>query len=178
MNVENFEEIVKLVAERNSENKLIVAGVDPGSRKAAVAVLDDEGNILLTRKFSSSTRDLWVRKLKFYDFLKGVFEEIKVDFVFVERPFVYHNTRSTMVLAEFIGIVDAVCMELRLRPFQLSASQVKSLSVGKRVSKELAQSIIRGLYPEAKGFSSDEIDAVAVALAGMNVVKEALLFGR
>ena len=149
----------------------IVAGLDPGSKKAAIAIVDGKARILKIYGFSSRKR-VEVRKKEFWNFVRNTLAESKPNFVFIEKPYVYFNSSSALLLAQFIGIAEAVCIELGISYTEIAASRVKKMSVGGRVSKELSHILMKQMYPELESASFDEIDAVAVALAGLNVLKE------
>ena len=146
-----------------------VMGIDPGSRKIGVALLESEGK----RVSYIESNVIRLDKIKeFNPRLKILFEEIRKyihlwqpDVVSIESLIFAKGTTSLIKMAQARGsIITALAVE-DLPIFEYSPNLVKSTVSGHgHADKNAIQKILLNIFPKAKFRTDDESDAVAIAL--------------
>ena len=146
-----------------------VMGIDPGSRKIGIALLEVQG-----RKISYlDSQVIRLEKIKeFNPRLKVLFEEIKrytdlwrPDVVSIESLIFAKGTTSLMKMAQARGCIITALTLQNLEIYEYSPNLVKSTVAGHgHAQKEAIQKIILGIFPQIKFSTDDESDAVAIAL--------------
>ena len=148
-----------------------VLGVDPGTFKMGIGVLDSEdGKLTLVHAgVLSARRDLSLdRRLHhLYGGLLGIISEWKPSIVAVEEPFVAANVRASMAVgqAQAVAMVAAAHHGLDVQGY--SPREVKRAVTDHGGSaKEQVQEMVRVLLglPDEWEESSDAADALAVAI--------------
>ena len=146
-----------------------VMGIDPGSRKIGLALIESEGR----RVKLLDSKVLRLEKIKeFNPRLKVIFEEIsalvelwKPEKVAIESLIFAKGTTSLMKMAQARGAIIAAlaCQNLEINEY--SPNLIKSTVAGHgHATKESIQKILNSFFPEAKFSTDDESDAVATAL--------------
>ena len=148
-----------------------VLGVDPGTFKMGIGVLDSEdGELTLvhTGVLSAARGQSLDRRLHhLYGGLLSIISEWKPSVVAVEQPFVAANVRAAMAVgqAQAVAMVAAAHHGLDVQGY--SPSEVKRAVTDHGGSaKEQVQEMVRVLLglPEEWEESSDATDALAVAI--------------
>jgi crossover junction endodeoxyribonuclease RuvC len=144
-------------------------GIDPGSRKIGLALLETEG-----RKVSYLDSTV-VRLEKIKEFnprLKVLFEQVLLaiknwqpDVVAIESLIFAKGTTSLMKMAQARGCILTALTVEQIPIFEYSPNLVKSTVAGHgHAPKESIQKILSSIFPKATFSTDDESDAVAIAL--------------
>ncbi|RMH60812.1 MAG: crossover junction endodeoxyribonuclease RuvC [Zetaproteobacteria bacterium] len=143
-------------------------GVDPGSRKTGIGIIDAHGSRIHhvyhtvihcgRGAFDARLHALYVR-------LHEIIAEFKPESVGMEDVFVARNIASALKLGQARGALVAACCAHGLRVTPYPPTQVKQAVVGfGRADKEQVQHMIRILLHPPEPLAEDAADALAVAV--------------
>ena len=145
-----------------------ILGVDPGSVKTGVGIIDVQGNRLRHVHHTvirCGTGDFDTRLHFLFAALKDVITEFQPQSAAIEDVFVSKNVSSALKLGQARGALIAACGECRLRVGAYSPTQVKQAVVGfGRAEKTQVQHMIRLLLHPPEPMPEDAADALAVAI--------------
>ncbi len=151
-----------------------IIGIDPGYDRFGIAVVEkaSQKDILLgstcvvtKRKNSPSERLLDIGNV-----VKKFFDEFKPSFLVMESLFFANNKNTALGVAEARGVVMYLAAQKNIPCFEMTPAEIKLAVTGSgRADKNAIEKMVRLLVdlPEKK-YLDDEIDAIAVALAGRN----------
>jgi len=143
-------------------------GVDPGSLKTGVGIIDVRGNHIRHVHHAvirCGNGDFDTRLHYLFASLKDVIEEFKPDAAAIEDVFVSKNASSALKLGQARGALIAACGECRIRVSAYSPTQVKQAVVGfGRAEKAQIQHMVRLLLHPPEPLAEDAADALAVAI--------------
>lgn len=151
---------------------MIVAGIDPGSRRTGFGFIAVEGNRVRCLEYGVVTAirkrsDTFPRRLqRIYDQLKTCLNRHSPQAVAVEGVFHAVNARTALQLGQARGVAVLAAVESGAELFEYSSLQVKKAVVGYgRAEKSQVQLMVRRLLnlkrvPEPH----DAADALAIAL--------------
>ena len=147
---------------------LRILGVDPGSQKTGVAVLDVRGN-QLKHVYHGLIR---VQKLEFdqrlYHLFSGlgeVIREFKPDTAAIEDVFVSNNVSSALKLGQARVSLVTACGHHGLRVQAYSPTQIKQAVTGfGRADKLQIQHMVKILLRPPEPLQEDAADALAVCI--------------
>lgn len=150
-------------------SSLVLAGIDPGSRKLGVAIAHArkdlrsftpvEGRTFYSRSFPPE----WTSLLR--EFLL----HHQPAWVFVEQPYLYHNPRTLLRLAQTAGICIALAQMITPQIHELLPAEIKTLCTGDgKASRQWLHQILLQEFPALESYASlpDTMDAFAVCYAG------------
>jgi len=145
-----------------------ILGVDPGSLKTGVGIIDVQGNRIRHVHHSvirCGTGDFDARLHMLFNGLKAVISEFRPGLAAIEDVFVSKNVNSALKLGQARGALIAACMDCGLRVSPYSPTKVKQAVVGfGRADKEQVQHMIRILLHPPEPLAEDAADALAVAI--------------
>jgi len=145
-----------------------ILGVDPGSLKTGVGIIDVQGNRLMhvhhaVIRCGNGNFDTRLHFL--FASLRDVIAEFKPHAAAIEDVFVSKNASSALKLGQARGALIAACGECQLRVGAYSPTQVKQAVVGfGRAEKAQVQHMIRLLLHPPEPMAEDAADALAVAI--------------
>ena len=151
-----------------------VLGVDPGTYKMGVGVVDSDGPGMSTAYYgvlSPKRRDPLARRLHYlHEQLLTLIGEWRPEEVAIEEPFAGRNVRAAMAIgqAQAVAMVAAARHELPVSHY--APSQVKqAVTDHGGSSKEQVQEMVRVLLAlDSTPESNDAADALAVAICHLN----------
>jgi crossover junction endodeoxyribonuclease RuvC len=146
-----------------------VLGIDPGSRRTGVGVVEGSGNRYRTLYHGhvapAAKLDLAHRLHAIVKRVGEIMDEFAPDCVAVEEAFYHESVRSTLVLGHVRGalLVAAVARDLALAEY--TPREVKlSVAGNGGASKEQVAFMVRRLLGISGALQADAADALAVAL--------------
>jgi len=143
-------------------------GVDPGSQKTGVGIVDIQGNHLRHvhhEVIRCGTGDFDLRLLKLFTRLSEVIREFSPEAAAIEEVFVGKNTASALKLGQARGALIAACASQGLRVSPYSPSEVKQAVVGfGRAEKGQVKHMVRLLLHPPEPLAEDAADALAIAV--------------
>ncbi|EAU55563.1 crossover junction endodeoxyribonuclease RuvC [Mariprofundus ferrooxydans] len=145
-----------------------ILGVDPGSLKTGVGIIDVQGNRIRHVHHSvirCGAGDFDDRLHILFSGLKLVIAEFHPTLAAIEDVFVSKNVNSALKLGQARGALIAACTDSGLRVSPYSPTKVKQAVVGfGRADKEQVQHMIRILLHPPEPLAEDAADALAVAI--------------
>ncbi len=143
-------------------------GVDPGSLKTGVGIIDVRGNHLRHVHHSvirCAKGDFDTRLHYLFAALKEIITEFHPHAAAIEDVFVSKNAAAALKLGQARGALVAACGECQLRVSAYSPTQVKQTVVGfGRAEKLQIQHMVRLLLHPPEPLAEDAADALAVAI--------------
>jgi len=143
-------------------------GVDPGSLKTGVGIIDVRGNHLRHVHHSvirCGKGDFDTRLHHLFTGLKEIIIEFQPHAAAIEDVFVSKNASSALKLGQARGALLAACGECQLRVSAYSPTKVKQAVVGfGRADKLQVQHMIKLLLHPPEPLAEDAADALAVAI--------------
>jgi len=143
-------------------------GVDPGSQKTGVGIVDIQGNKLRHihhEVIRCGSGDFDLRLLMLFTRLGEVIREFQPQAAAIEDVFVGKNTASALKLGQARGALIAACANEGLRVTPYSPSAVKQAVVGfGRAEKAQVQHMVRLLLHPPEPLAEDAADALAIAI--------------
>ena len=152
-----------------------VLGIDPGTVRLGVGIVESNGNSYRLVHYDvlklSSSEPLCERLGKIYVYIKNKIAQYKVDAVSVEDVFVSINPRSALKLGQGRGAAIAAAVEMGVKVFEYTPSQVKkAVSCSGSASKDQVSNMV-GMLVGVKNIKPyDASDAVAVSICHLNTV--------
>lgn len=145
-----------------------IIGVDPGSRKTGVGIIDVEGN-RLTHVHHTVIRcgngEFTERLHTLFTGLKQIIAEFNPDYAAMEDVFVSKNAASALKLGQARGALIAACADAGLTVTPYSPTSVKSATVGHgKAEKAQVQHMIKLLLKPPLPLPEDAADALAVCI--------------
>lgn len=145
-----------------------ILGIDPGSQKSGVAVLDVQGN-RLKHVFHTVVRvhklDFDQRLYRLFDEVSAIIEQYKPDTAAIEDVFVSNNVSSALKLGQARGALITACGHHGLRAHAYSPTQIKQAVTGfGRADKDQIQHMIKVLLRPPGKLAEDAADALAVCI--------------
>ena len=149
---------------------MIIMGIDPGSLRAGYGLLDINGKSL---KYLDSgvlrydhIQEFLNRPSEIYQSIANLFDRYRPDEVAFEGLVMVKGTTSILKLAQARGaMLAALAGHLPDRIFEYAPNLVKSALMGHgHAKKENIQKGLRMLFPKELFATSDESDALAVAV--------------
>ncbi|MDQ6950993.1 MAG: crossover junction endodeoxyribonuclease RuvC [Mariprofundales bacterium] len=149
-----------------------ILGIDPGSRKAGVGIIEAEGNRI--RHIHHTTihcvDPVFTQRLGIlFAGLKQVITEFHPDMVAIEDVFMGKNASSALKLGQARGALIAACANASLPIASYSPTLVKQSLIGYgRAEKGQMQYMVGMLLALPGKIQEDAADALAVAICHAN----------
>lgn len=159
------------------KNKTIILGIDPGSVRVGIGVIEKNGEALkyiesgLLRIAQNS--DKGKRLLALEKDLKKALIRARPDRAGIEKLFFSKNQKTAFSVAEARGVILKTLTEFHVPIFELTPSEVKLAVAGNgRASKEaVAKMVGYFLKIQTKNIIDDATDALALAIAVSNQLR-------
>lgn len=151
-----------------------IIGIDPGLTKTGVGIIEVKGNnlyyVFSDTIYTSPNDDLSSRLSKFHNELSNIINCYKPNEAAIEETFVNKNPLSSLMLGHARGALILTLGIFNLKVKEYSTTSIKKTVVGiGRAEKEQIQSMIKILLPKSSFKTSDEADALAVAICHNNM---------
>ena len=153
-----------------------VLGIDPGLLHTGWAVVDTVGQ---TRKYIASgvilpnpKMEMAQRLVTIYREVTKICESFRPDECSIEITFVNKNPKTTLILghARSAAIVAVANQEIPI--FEYEPNKIKKALTGAgHADKTAVDKMVQILLPNAHPKTSDEADAIAIALAHTNTTR-------
>jgi crossover junction endodeoxyribonuclease RuvC len=153
----------------NSQNKVRILGIDPGSIVTGYGIIDSDG----THNVHVASGPLRVKAETLPERLKLIFEgitavilEYKPEVVAIEKVFMNKNADSALKLGQARGAAIAAAVMQDKPVSEYTPRHIKQAVVGKgSAAKEQVQHMVKILLNYQGELQADEADALAVALS-------------
>ncbi|MCX7820400.1 MAG: crossover junction endodeoxyribonuclease RuvC [Brevinematales bacterium] len=152
---------------------MIVLGIDPGIERMGYAIMNDvkviSSGLIATKKTSLNQERLY----DIFNDLKALVENFKPELIATETLFFSKNTKTASTISEVRGIIKLISAIFKIEYIELSPLQIKmSLTgYGKADKKQIEKSIQMILNLKELPKPDDVIDAMAIAICGINKYK-------
>ncbi|RMF12914.1 MAG: crossover junction endodeoxyribonuclease RuvC [Candidatus Dadabacteria bacterium] len=146
-----------------------VLGIDPGSRKIGIGVIDyasvQKIRAVTWKQISLRGSELVERLLSLQDELDAVIETWKPEIVAIEDIFVRRNVRSALLLGHARGVALATVGRRQLEARSYAPARIKQTVAGHgRAGKDEVRSMVRMQLDLPEQPPEDAADALAVAM--------------
>ncbi len=153
---------------------MIILGLDPSLSCTGWGVIRTEGSRIVhiaNGQVPTDAKAPMPRRLSHLQTeLDAVIAEYRPDRAAAEEVFVNKNPQSTLKLAQARGVVLAACGSAGLEVSEHAARLVKKAVVGTGgADKAQVQAMLKVLLPGARIAGADAADALAVAIASVNL---------
>ncbi len=143
-------------------------GVDPGSQKTGVGIIDVQGSRLqhvYHTVIRCGSGDFDRRLHTLFSRLSEIIGEFRPESAAIEDVFVARNAASALKLGQARGALVAACCAGGLRVAPYSPTRIKQAVVGfGRAEKQQVQHMVRMLLYPPEPLAEDAADALAVAI--------------
>ena len=150
-----------------------VLGIDPGTVKMGVGVVESNGNSYKLIHYDvlrmSSTENMCLRLGKIFRHVKKSIVDHNVDAVSIEDVFTAVNPRSALKLGQGRGAAIAAAVDSGVEVFEYTSREVKkAISCYGAASKEQVAQMV-GILVGVKGIKPfDATDAIAISICHLN----------
>lgn len=158
-------------------NGIKVLGIDPGSRRTGLGVVESAGDALrlvASRCIRMENAPLNLRLGEIHRGVSEMLAQYHPQVVAVEQVFVAHNANSALALGQARGSAISAAVLAGLEVLDYTALQIKRAVVGTgSAKKEQVQHMVRVLLGLRATPSSDEADALACAICHIHTAQVA-----
>jgi len=148
--------------------KMRLLGIDPGSRKAGVGIIDVNGNRVQHvhhHVIRCGTGDFPSRLGILFKELSLIINTYQPQYAAIEDVFVSKNVASALKLGQARGALIAACCHAQLEVATYTPTQIKQATVGYgRAYKQQIQHMIQLLLKPPLPLAEDAADALAVCI--------------
>ncbi len=145
-----------------------ILGVDPGSQKTGVGILDVQGNRLsyvYHTVIKAGKGEFSERLTTLFSELNNIIIEFQPDTAAMEDVFISKNVTSALKLGQARGALVAACGHHQLHVSPYAPTKVKQAVTGfGRADKLQIQHMIKMLLKPTKPLQEDAADALAVCI--------------
>jgi len=145
-----------------------ILGIDPGSRKAGIGIIDVQGNRVRHvhhQVIHCGTGDFPVRLGILFKTLSKIVTTYQPTVAAIEDVFVSKNVSSALKLGQARGALIAACCQAELEVHSYSPTAIKQATVGHgRAEKAQVQHMIKLLLKPPLPLAEDAADALAICL--------------
>ncbi|MBF0282363.1 MAG: crossover junction endodeoxyribonuclease RuvC [Zetaproteobacteria bacterium] len=146
-----------------------ILGIDPGSQKTGIGIIDMQGNrlqyIYHTVIRTDSKARFEARLFTLFRETKQLIRTYQPSVVAMEDVFVSKNIASALKLGQARGSLIAACAEAELEIFPYAPTEVKQAIVGTgRAEKSQVQYMVKMLLGKKEVLQEDAADALAVSI--------------
>jgi len=145
-----------------------ILGIDPGSRKTGVGIIDVQGNRIRHvhhHVIQCGTGEFTARLGVLFHELSNIINIYQPSCAAIEDVFVSKNVSSALKLGQARGALIAACCHAKLKVGTYSPTAIKSAVVGHgRADKAQVQHMIKALLKPPLPLPEDAADALAVCI--------------
>lgn len=156
---------------------MIVLGIDPGTTRIGWALLRSSKENIKPIDYGcweTSKKTQGQRLAKIAKDLNGVIKKNKPSILAIEKVFFFKNAKTVMSISEAIGVILLIAEKNHLPCIELTPLEIKRNLIGYgRADKKDVQKTVQYFFSlEVMPKPDDIADALAVALAGINKIKD------
>lgn len=146
-----------------------ILGLDPGLQKTGWGIIEASSSSLKYIAHgtiqTTSNSDLDLRLQKLFKEITDIVQHFSPDTAAIEETFLNQNPATTLKLGLARGVVMVAPVACGVRVGEYSANHIKKTVVGAgHADKEQVKVMIKYLLPRCPSVTSDEADALAVAI--------------
>ncbi len=154
-------------------------GIDPGSRSCGYGIVDGRGsqlNYVTSGTIASNSRNPLAERLNdIYIGILQVIDDYNPTVVSVEEMFFAKNAKSAIKLGQSRGIAVLAAAQRGIQVSEYAPTRVKLALTGRgRAGKDELQKMLSHLLGVDKFSSTDESDALAIAICHLNLSRYGL----
>jgi crossover junction endodeoxyribonuclease RuvC len=150
-----------------------VLGVDPGTHRCGVGIIDGEGNryklvdaVVIKTK---STAAIEKRLYQIFQEIKRLIHEFKPDVLAIENLFFAKDIQAVVRIGEARACAMLASQEAKLPIFEYAPTSVKQSVTGNgRATKEQVQFMVTKLLSLKEAPYADSADALAIAICHLH----------
>lgn len=158
-----------------------IMGIDPGSRRTGVGVIEAEGSrlrCLAQAVITTADEDFPTRLKDIFEGIRDLIEAQRPDAVAVESVFLSRNPASALKLGQARGAAICACVQSGCAVLEYAPRQIKQAVVGSGgADKVQVQHMVRVLLGLREAPPADAADALAVAITHAHIGATAARLG-
>ena len=152
-----------------------VLGIDPGTVRMGVGVVDDSGGRYKLVHYDvlkmSSSENICIRLGKIFKFVKEQIKAHNVDVVAIEDVFMSVNARSALTLGQGRGAAIAAAMDSGKEVFEYTPREIKKAISNYGAADKAQVAYMTGILLGVKDIKPyDAADALAISICHLNTV--------
>lgn len=156
-----------------------ILGIDPGFERLGVAILeknttDPKEHVVFSECFKTPSSMPFAERIQLIGAeIREKIKKYRPEILAIETLFLTNNQKTVMRVAEARGVVLYEAVNAGLQIFELSPLQIKMsiTGYGRADKKQILKMVKMLVKIEDSKNSDDELDAIAVALAGFAETK-------
>lgn len=155
---------------------MIILGIDPGTTRIGWALLRENKNNIKPLDYGCLEISTEIKQQRLEIIAKNLnhlIKKHKPSVIAVEKIFFFKNAKTAMSISEAIGVILLTAQKNHLKCFELTPLEIKQNLIGYgRANKKDIQKTIQYFFSlEVMPKPDDIADALAIALAGINKIK-------
>jgi crossover junction endodeoxyribonuclease RuvC len=157
------------------EGKVLVMGIDPGSRSLGYGIVETDGYgfryVTSGRLVPGPKSPLYIRLKDIFEGLSEVINEFGPSEVVVEKVFFAKSPRSALSLGQARGVALLAAASAGIDVHEYGALAVKKAVTGYgRAEKSQVQKMVKNMLDIKTALSPDGADALALAICHINTI--------
>lgn len=150
-----------------------IIGIDPALTKTGWAIIEKHNNSLnfiASGTIKTNSKDNMADRLSDLHYqLAEIIEEYNPSQASIEEVFINNNSLSSLKLGQARGAIIVTCAIFKIKISEYSSTKIKKTISGVgRADKSQIANMVKYIVPKAKFNSSDESDAIAIAICHNN----------
>ena len=146
-----------------------ILGIDPALNNTGWAILDVvnlENKVVAIGHISNKQTDNYYNKVaNIFNKTNEIIEEYKPQIMAIEETFMNNNAVSSLKLGVVRGIFFSCAVKNELKIYEFKPNEIKKAITGNgKADKVQVEYMVKMLLPKANPKTSDESDAIAIAL--------------
>ncbi|MBP7845962.1 MAG: crossover junction endodeoxyribonuclease RuvC [Candidatus Pacebacteria bacterium] len=148
-----------------------ILGIDPGYERLGVAIIENtqKPSLIFSDCIRSKKGDEFIERLfSITTELEKIIEKFKPELISIENLFVVKNQKTAMAVSEVRGVIKYLARKNNIPIVEMTPPEIKlSITGYGHASKDAIYKMISKIFVlPKKGILDDEIDAMAIAIAG------------
>jgi len=161
-------------------NDYIICGIDPGIERVGIAIINKNLNtnpkekLIFSECFKTSKNlDIEKRLFHIYEHIEEIIKKYKPNVVIIEKIFFTVNIKTAITVAHARGAILASIGKQNIKIIELTPTEIKSAVTGNGASgkPEILKMMPKIIQIDTSKMGDDEIDAIAIALAGSSRIR-------
>lgn len=158
----------------------IICGIDPGIERVGIAIITKnlnttpKENLIFSECFKTSKDLLIEERLSIiYNHIDEIINKYKPQIVVIEKIFFTVNIKTAITVAHARGSILANIGKHNIKIIELTPTEIKSAVTGNGASGKdaILKMVPKIIQLDTAKMGDDEIDAIAIALAGSSRVR-------
>ena len=153
-----------------------VLGIDPALNNTGWAIIDrfgDDYKVIGVDHISNSSNNYYGKLENNFKRIDELIKEYKPDIFAIEETFVNMNAVSSLKLGVVRGVFFACAINNGIKIIEFKPNEIKKVITGNgKADKRQVDYMVKMLIPKAEPKTSDESDAIAIALTCLFLNRE------